>query len=149
MTYRIQDFMGNLLELRPRLELYSTRDYLGKEMPSLAIVLEDVTNGNAEEYGILTVSFGEYIGVKNCAYIDTNNCDFTDQLLEQGMAQPTGFTKHSGFCEYPLWVFDEEKLKEMGEKNYQTYSDAYKKYVSDDYDSENDVLEDDAMGLSM
>ena len=50
--------------------------------------------------------------MKNCAYIDTNNCDFTDQLLEQGIAQPTGFTKHSGFCEYPLWVFDEEKLKE-------------------------------------
>ena len=144
MTYKITDFMGNQLELCPRLELYSTRDFMGKEMPSLAIALDDISTGEAEEYCMLTVSFGEYIGVKNCAYIDANNCDFTDQLLEQGLAQPTGFTKHSGFCEYPLWVFDEEKLKEMGEKNYQTYSEAYDEYVSDNYgedDSEEESIE--------
>ena len=51
---------------------------MGKEMPGLAIVLEDVTNvAEPEEYCMLTVSFGEFIGMKNCAYIDSNNCDFT------------------------------------------------------------------------
>lgn len=151
MTYKITDFMGTQLEVRPRLELYSTRDFMGKEMPSLAIALDDISTGEPEEYCMLTVSFGEYIGVKNCAYIDSNNCDFTDQLLEQGMAQYTGFTKHSGFCEYPLWVFDEKKLKEMGEQNYQIYSDAYEEYVSESYGEEdiNESAEDNSVVMSM
>ena len=114
MQYQIKDFYGRELTVQPRLELYSVTDFMGKEMPGLAIVLEDVTNvAEPEEYCMLTVSFGEFIGMKNCAYIDSNNCDFTAQLLEQGMAKPTGFTKHSGFCEYPLWEFDEQSLKDM------------------------------------
>ena len=115
MQYQIKDFYGRELSVQPRLELYSVQDFMGNEMPGLAIVLEDVTDeSEPEEYCMLTVSFGEFIGMKNCAYIDSNNCDFTAQLLEQGMAKPTGFTKHSGFCEYPLWEFDEEFLKDMG-----------------------------------
>ncbi len=147
MTYKITDFMGNQLEVRPRLELYSTRDFMGKEMPSLAIALDDITSGEPEEYCILTVSFGEYIGVKNCAYIDTNNSDFTEQLLEQGIAQPTGFTKHSGFCEYPLWVFEEGTLREMGEKNYETYVKAYDKYIDDTCTDKETV--DESLSMSM
>ena len=129
--YNICDFMGNKLTVQPRLELYSVRDFMGKEMPGLAIVLVDVTDETSpEEFCVLTVSFGEFIGMKNCAYIDSNNCDFTDQLLEQGMATPTGFTKNSGFCVYPLWVFDEESLKAMGAENYAKYCAEYDAYMS-------------------
>ena len=55
----------------------------------------------------LTVSFGEFIGLKDSAYIDTNNCRFAQQLLDQGIAVDTGLRKSSGFCEYPLWGFQE------------------------------------------
>ena len=98
MKYEITDFLGCKLTVQPCLTLYSVRDFTGKEMPGLAISLFDVSNeAEPVEYCSLTVSFGEFIGMKNCAYIDINNCDFADQLLAQGMATQTQFTKKSGF----------------------------------------------------
>ena len=132
MDYKIKDFYGRELMVQPRLALYSVRDFAGKEMPGLAITLIDVTDSNdPTDYCDLTVSFGEFIGMKNCAYIDTNNCDFADQLLKQGMATKTQFTKKSGFCEYPLWLFEEKDLREMGEAAYETYCLEYDKYMAE------------------
>lgn len=137
MTYEITDFMDIHVTVKPSLQLYTTKDFMGKAMPGIAIQLVQITGDGTEDYyGLLTVSFGEFIGMKNCAYIDANNCDFIDQLLKQGMATPTGLSKHSGFCEYPLWKFDEEKLKEMGEEAYKVYSDAYDQYMSSAHDPE-------------
>lgn len=132
MDYKIKDFYGRELMVQPRLALYSVRDFAGKEMPGLAITLIDVTDSNdPTDYCDLTVSFGEFIGMKNCAYIDTNNCDFADQLLKQGMATKTQFTKKSGFCEYPLWLFEEKDLRAMGEAAYETYCAEYDKYMAE------------------
>ena len=132
MNYKIKDFSGRELTVQPRLALYSVRDFTGKEMPGLAITLIDVTDVNVPtDYCDLTVSFGKFIGIKNSAYIDTNNCDFADQLLAQGIAVPTAFTKQSGMCEYPLWLFDEEKLKEMGAEAYYKYTTEYDKYFAE------------------
>lgn len=132
MDYKIKDFYGRELMVQPRLALYSVRDFTGKEMPGLAITLIDVTDSNdPTDYCDLTVSFGEFIGMKNCAYIDANNCDFADQLLKQGMATKTQFTKKSGFCEYPLWLFEEKDLRDMGEATYETYCSEYDKYMAE------------------
>ena len=132
MDYKIKDYYGRELVVQPRLSLYSVRDFAGKEMPGLAITLIDATDSNdPTDYCDLTVSFGEFIGMKNCAYIDANNCDFADQLLKQGMATKTQFTKRSGFCEYPLWMFEEKDLREMGEAAYETYCLEYDKYMAE------------------
>ena len=132
MEYRIKDFMGNEFTVRPRLELVSVRNFMGQEMYGLAIALDDISGDSVpEQYCCLTVSFGEFIGLKNCAYIDINNCDFADQLIKQGMATKTQFTKRSGFCEYPLWMFEEKDLREMGEAAYETYCSEYDKYMAE------------------
>ena len=132
MDYKIKDFYGRELVVQPRLSLYSVRDFAGKEMPGLAITLIDATDSNdPTDYCDLTVSFGEFIGMKNCAYVDTNNCSFAEQLLKQGIATPTQFTKMSGFWEYPLWLFDEETLKAMGAEAYELYHTEYEKYMAD------------------
>jgi hypothetical protein len=47
------------------------------------------------------------------------------------MATQTHFTKKSGFCEYPLWLFDENVLREMGEEVYAIYSLEYEKYIAE------------------
>ena len=126
MTFTIKDYFGREVVLRPRLELYSVCDFMGEEMPGIAIILDD--DQSNEQYAVLTVSFGEFISLKNSAYIDTNNCPFAPQLLKEGIAQETGFTKNSGFCSYPLWIFTEEFLKEIGAENYKIYDEAYKNY---------------------
>lgn len=86
-TLKIKDFFGEEVTLQPRLELYSVTDFMGKEMPGLAVVLDQLgrTPEETEQYAVLTVSFGEFIRVKNSAYIDTNNCYFAQQILEQGV----------------------------------------------------------------
>ena len=155
MDYKIKDFYGRELVVQPRLSLYSVRDFVGKEMPGLAITLIDATDSNdPTDYCDLTVSFGEFIGMKNCAYIDLNNCPFATKFLQEGVAADTGFTKQSGMCTYPLWQFKEEFLKEHGEENYKLYSDEYDQYMSimnvgddEDEDLEEDQTEEMSMQL--
>ena len=67
-TLTITDPLGNELKLRPRLELYSVNDFMGQEKYGLAIVLDTVSE-EPEQYAVLTKSFGEFIGMKDCAYI--------------------------------------------------------------------------------
>ena len=84
MTFTIKDYFGREVVLRPRLELYSVCDFMGEEMPGIAIVLDD--DQSNEQYAVLTVSFGEFISLRNSAYIDVNNCPFASQLLKEGIA---------------------------------------------------------------
>ena len=128
---KITDYFGNPVTLRPRIELYSVTDFMGEELPGLAIVFDKIGDSpiELEQYAFLTVSFGEHISIKNSAYIDTNNCPFAEQLLEQGIAEPTGFCKTSGFCKYPLWVFKEEFLQAVGGENYQEYAKIYDQHM--------------------
>jgi len=132
-TYEIHDFLGNPVTVAPKLELYTVADFMGTEMHGIAIQLYTVVSAEnpelAEPYATLTVSFGEFIGMKNVAYIDTNNCLFASELLKYGFAQDTGFTKDSGFCTYPLWGFEEDFLKEIGAENYKKYSDEFDAYM--------------------
>ena len=130
MTLKIMNLFGEQVTLQPRVELYSVTDFMGRELPGLAIVLDEVTGSpdGLEEYAFLTVSFGEFISIKNSAYIDTNNCPFAEQLLSQGIAEPTGLYKTSGFCRYPLWIFKKDFLTEIGGENYQEYLRSFEGY---------------------
>lgn len=132
MKYKINYFSDKVAEVQPRVELYNVSDFMGTPMHGLAIVLDEVgrTPEESGQFAVLTVSFGEFIGMKNCAYIDTNNCPWANQLLKDGFAEDTGFTHQSGFCTYPLWHFHEDFLKEHGEENYKKYSDEFDKYMS-------------------
>lgn len=49
MTLEITDIFGNRVELQPRVELYSVRDFMGQEMPGLAIALDEIVD---EPYGM-------------------------------------------------------------------------------------------------
>lgn len=45
------------------------------------------------------------------AYIDTNNCSWAeDFLVDNDFGLPTGEYKASGFCIYPLYQLDLEKI---------------------------------------
>ena len=42
MILTITDWAGDRVSLEPKVELYSVRDFMGKELPGLAIVLDKV-----------------------------------------------------------------------------------------------------------
>ena len=69
MKLEIKNYFGEIVELVPKVALYSVKDFMGKELPGLAVLLE-TTDGYP--YADLTVSFGEFIGLKNCAYCDAS-----------------------------------------------------------------------------
>ena len=129
----IIDSFGDKVVVEPVLGLYTSYDFMQNKMPILGIELYSYDeDGFKEPYATLTVNFGEFIGAKDCAYIDTNNNSFTDQLLQMGFCQDTGFTKQSGFCVYPLWKFDRDFLKEIDVHNvYDIYEKKYDKYMND------------------
>ena len=148
MVFEISEYYtGGKIRLKPRVELYDTRDYTGKQMPGLAIVLDEVDQNEnvTEQYAVLTVSFGDFLTLKNCAFIDTNTCPFAPQLLSDEIAQDTGHSKISGYCEYPLWVFKEDFLKEIGGEKYEQYFEQFDAYMRREM-SEGDMKMDEMQG---
>lgn len=116
-------------ELTPELVVYVVPDFMGDSQHNIGINLYCEDENGLEPFATLTKNFGEFIGQKFCAYVDTNNCPFADQLLEQGIAVDTGLTKQSGFCTYPLWKFDEDFLKGVNEKLYWLYDGEFDEYM--------------------
>ena len=125
MLFEISEYYtGGKIRLKPRVELYDTRDYMGKQMPGLAIVLDEVDQKEnvTEQYAVLTVSFGDFLALKHCAFIDTNgDPDFPVWLIRNGLAIPTGVLQRSGFCEYPEYRFRADRLQELDPNGYASY----------------------------
>lgn len=153
----ITDIFGDKVVLEPELRLYTVQDFMGAQMSNLAIQLySHDQEGFREPYSSLTVNFGEFLGVRDCAYIDTNNNYFAKQLLEMGFCQDTGFTKQSGWCTYPLWKFDRNFLKEIDVHGlYATYEKKFEEYMAEDAqasleDREMEVVSDvmDSLGIT-
>lgn len=135
---KIKDFLGQEQAVIPKLFLYEVPDFMGQKMTIPGIQLYTREDGMLMPYATLTKSFSEFIGAKNCAYIDTNNCSFAPQLLAMDFVEDTGFTKESGRCVYPLWEFEEVFLKEIGGDNYERYSCEYDEYMRSFTLEEND-----------
>lgn len=119
------EYKGN--NLTPSIGLYSVTDFMGGRKCGLAVKLKD---SDGLPYTTLTVSFGEFIGIKNAAYIDSNNNpkELIDAVVEAGWMQDTGFTKVSGFCTYHLYIFDEQFLETANPDVYQEYREQYEDF---------------------
>jgi len=128
VKFKIKSPMGKEYELIPKLFLVEVEDFMMQKHHNLGLKFV-YTDGEWEDY--FTLNFGEYIGMKNTAYIDTNNCWYANQIYQTFIASNTGLTKRSGYCEYPLWQFREEFLKAVGEEIYQKYSDEYDNYMKE------------------
>lgn len=104
-----------------------------EEGRGFGIALQAYQDG--EPYGVATVNVPsitgicEFIGIKNSAYMDTNNFPWVTEFLDKGIAKDTGFTRRSGFCEYPLYQFDENWLKSLkpivSDRTYDAYEKKY------------------------
>lgn len=134
-VFKISNSFGEV-EIYPKLTLIEVKDFMGDIHHNLHIRFDYEEDGARLPYADFTVSFGEYIGMKNCAYIDTNNCSFANEILQSGVATDTGLTKQSGFWEYPLWIFKPEFLSSIGREQYEAYSNEFDKYMSGAYPEE-------------
>lgn len=78
---------------------------------NLAIVLRCE---NGEPFSTLTVNLSDYPKLKpNMAFVDTNNNLTAEEFIkEYELGKPTGTIGFSGYCVYPLYEFDLDKIKE-------------------------------------
>ena len=125
-------------ELLPEVTAILVPDFMGREQLNIGINLYTEDENGLKAFAELTKHFNEFIGQKNCAYVDTNNCPYADQLLEQGIAIDTGLTKQSGYCSYPLWLFNEDFLKSVNSKIYDLYSESFDEYMESMHSSEDE-----------
>jgi len=128
-VFKVHDFSGKEIEIYPRLMLVEVKDFMGEIHHNIGLGFDFEEDGQKMPFASFTVNFGEYIGMKDCAYIDTNNCYFAKSILDTGIATDTGLTKQSGFCTYPLWHFNKDFLMSVDEAKYEAYSNEYDEYM--------------------
>jgi hypothetical protein len=127
--YTLQD--GKSLTVMPELAFYGeVRNLAGEPRLDLAIILKEAQTGEA--LATITVNFGDFIGIRNAAYIDTNNHPDIDRwLVDNGIAEATRFSRQSGYCIYPMVVFDEGLLKSIDDGKLAAYHSQYHSFEKD------------------
>ena len=82
---------------------------------SLAIILLDE---DGEEFAVLTVNLEYSMATGKMAYVDTNNCPWAEKFIKENeLGMPTEAMGFSGFCSYPLYIFDTDKIPEYPDEN--------------------------------
>lgn len=79
----------------------------------LAISLVSFEDGYPEPFGDLTVNV-EAPAPIYCGYLDTSNLSNAEKfMIDNGLGEFTGLMGRSGYCEYPLYMFNVDKLREL------------------------------------
>lgn len=81
-------------------------EYMNEGNLAISLECED-----GEPYGMLTVNLRGKLP-EDMAYVDTNNIPDAEKFIsENGLGTNTGITMVSGFCIYPLYRFNLDKLE--------------------------------------
>lgn len=79
----------------------------------IAISMITEEEGYPELFGSLTVNI-DAPAPDYCGYLDTNNLSNAEKFVtENELGEFTGLTGRSGYCEYPLYLFNVDKLREL------------------------------------
>ena len=91
---------------------------------SLYVGMTTADDGFPEPYGDVTVNL--LVPVPSyCAFVDTNNMpELEDFLVKNGIAEFTGIMQMSGYCSYPLYLFDAEKMRGLCPDGMAAYEQA-------------------------
>ena len=77
--------------------------------------------GYPEPYGDLTVNLMGKVP-DYCGYVDLNNMPELEKFIaDNELGEFTGLMKRSGFCEYPLYLFNVDRLRELCPDGMQVY----------------------------
>lgn len=106
MEYKCND--GEICKVRPFVASYNSNG-------NLCLGLEDIDEyGEMSAFGYVTVNTAITMPYL-CAAIDTNNMGegVINFLLENDFGEFTGRAVASGYCEFPIFQFNEDKLMEL------------------------------------
>lgn len=91
------------------------------------IGLVSFEDGYPEPYGDLTVNL-DGKAPDYCGYVDMNNMPELEKFIEEHkLGTFTGMVKQSGYCTYPLYMFDAERLRELCPDGMAVYEQSIKR----------------------
>lgn len=99
--YKVETYFGTY-----NVTIETSTYYCGDNL-AISLITED-----GEPFARLTVNLAEWTLPNDKAFIDTNNCPWAEKFIaDNKLGRPTGITGTSGYCTYPQYRFDMEKLK--------------------------------------
>lgn len=122
--YPYKDSYGDEFTVYPKLNMYADNSNLYVGLDSFD---EDI--GEVDAYCDLTVNIYKLPYLCSCVNIEYGGEQHAKFLEEQGIAQFTGKWVPSGFMSFPVFRFNEDKLREIDPKMFAEYAKAYGKEV--------------------
>ena len=87
--------------------------YMNNDALALLLLEED-----GEEFAVLTVNI-DGVAHDNLSYVDTNNSKWAIEFIEENkLGEDTGEIGFSGYCVYPLFKFNEDKITSYGDIDF-------------------------------
>lgn len=123
--YPYKDSYGDEFTVYPKLDMYADNDNLYVGLDSF-----DQDLGGIDQYCDLTVNIYKLPYLCSCVNIEYGGDQHMKFLEEQGIAQFTGKWMPSGFMSFPVFRFNEDKLREIDPKMFAEYAMAHGKEVS-------------------
>ena len=78
-------------------------------------------DGDPEPFADVTVNIDAPVP-DYCGYLDTNNLSKVEKFVtENDLGEFTGIMGQSGYCQYPLYLFNVEKLRELFPSEMEVY----------------------------
>ena len=111
--FEIEDWYGESINVSLEINQYMNNDnlYIGLSLP----------NEDSEFFGDMTVNLSNELP-PFCAYLDVNGIPgIEDFVTKNKLGEDSGMKKRSGFVEYPLYIFNPEKLKDICPKQVERY----------------------------
>lgn len=114
------DFNGDANLLFPRLNSYMDNNNL-----YLGMLSEDLEYGGLSPYCDVTVNVGPLPYLHSCIDINNNGAKIIEFLEKNGFGERTDMELPSGFCWYPVFRFNEEKLRQIDPEMFAAYAKAH------------------------
>lgn len=118
--YSYVDSFGDEIILYPRLNMYVEGNSLYLGFDSF-----DSEAGDMEPYCDATVNIVALPYLHSCIDTNNNGDKMLDFLVRNGFGEPLGLRIPSGFCRYPVFRFNEEKLREIDPVVLAAYAKAH------------------------
>ena len=98
-------------------EVFIVKDaYTSNDNTAIQLLCWNDEFGCIEPWATLTVNLEDL--PEELCYLDTNNVPNAEEFMQKyGIGSPTGLYTTSGFCTYPLYLIDMNRLNELVEQS--------------------------------
>lgn len=121
-VFEYNDRFGVTYQVMPNMNTYLNNDNL-----YLGLDFYDTDCQAWLPYADVTVNVGALPFLESAIDTNNNGNDILDFLVKNGFGELTGAAIKSGYCEFPVFKFNEDKLKEVDSFAFELYAKAHNK----------------------